>query len=295
MIIGENQNWFVNLAVPLSDWNDTISCCQDVIIALRTVESLNIILTTVLGATMVRLLRTSNVLHINFRVLLIASVINDIFLLNLRIFEIINVSGLLTEHSDLQFLRYTSIIFGVTLPLTIVIERIYALRNYRTYENALVYYVVYTRTHARSIMEIRYRRMSNNLTSRYQILEAERSSHMLTWYIPFQACSTIFTITIAIVIRAIVFTRTPRYFLLALQILYTFVGLKAIISMTIVMQRHPILRQELRKSMQKYSRKRIQRAVTRSSVSTTNRIAVLSSHGEPLNFTSEQERNIYFQ
>lgn len=45
----------------------------------------------------------------------------------------------------------------------------------------------------------------------------------------------------------------------------------------------------------KYSRKRIQRAVTRSSVSTTNRIAVLSSHGEPLNFTSEQERNIYFQ
>lgn len=61
MIIGENQNWFVNLAVPLSDWNDTISCCQDVIIALRTVESLNIILTTVLGATMVRLLRTSNV------------------------------------------------------------------------------------------------------------------------------------------------------------------------------------------------------------------------------------------
>lgn len=59
-----------------------------------------------------------------------------------------------------------------------------------THCQVLVYYTEYTRKHARSIMEIRYRLMSNILTNRYQILEAERSSHLLRWYIPFQVSSS---------------------------------------------------------------------------------------------------------
>lgn len=50
----------------------------------------------------------------------------------------------------------------------------------------LVYYTQYTRKHAKRIMEIRFRLMSNNIASRYQIIEAQRSAHILKWYIPYQ-------------------------------------------------------------------------------------------------------------
>ncbi|GMT22254.1 hypothetical protein PFISCL1PPCAC_13551, partial [Pristionchus fissidentatus] len=169
-----------------SDWHYEISCCRDTIIAMRIVEVCCMLVSSIITALFITALLRSRILHINLRLLLIAAVMNDLLLIFIRVFDIVNVSGLLDENSVLFILRLNSWIFGITVPLTIVLERIYAVRNHISYEKALLYYIQYTEKHAKRIMEVRYRLMENNVASRYQIIEAERSSHMLKGYIPFQ-------------------------------------------------------------------------------------------------------------
>ncbi|GMS94457.1 hypothetical protein PENTCL1PPCAC_16632, partial [Pristionchus entomophagus] len=212
MIIGESHNWSANLAVPMSDWNYQVSCCRDGIIALRVLESVNILVTSIVAALGLQILRKTKILHINLRMLVVAYLVNDLTLLYVRILDILNVSGLLDEHPDLQLLRISSWMFGMIMPLTIVLERIYATRNHTTYENALLYYARYTRKHANRIMEMRFRLMTNNVANRYQVIEAQRCSHMLKWYIPYQAVMTISTIASAIAIRALVLTESAAFY-----------------------------------------------------------------------------------
>ncbi|GMS94456.1 hypothetical protein PENTCL1PPCAC_16631, partial [Pristionchus entomophagus] len=246
---GLMSNWSRAISMPLSDWHFETSCCRDTIISLRVIEVANLIAATFASVLYVRILYTTKILHVNLRLLVIAYLVNDLSLVYLRVFDIINVSGLRDEHPVLQVLRYTSWMFGMIMPLTIVMERIYAVRNYTIYEHALVYYTRYTRKHANRIMEMRFRLMTNNVANRYQVIEAQRCSHMLKWYIPYQAYAAIFMVVAAIAIRAIVLMHHPRYYLFSVQILYSLVGFRALTSLLIVIQRHPVLRRELRRAI----------------------------------------------
>lgn len=88
-------------------------------------------------------------------------------------------------------------------------------------------------------MEVRYRLMNNNIASRYLMLEAERSSHMLKWYIPFQvvllsqsfipdvffqALTNITNITLAILAVLLIRYRNPQYYLVVMESLYVCIG-----------------------------------------------------------------------
>ncbi|GMR45927.1 hypothetical protein PMAYCL1PPCAC_16122, partial [Pristionchus mayeri] len=211
------SNWSNNLWIPLSDWHFETSCCRDAVVSMRIVEVANLIATALFAFSYIRILRTTKILHVNLRLLFWVSVLNDLLLLSVRVFDIINVSGLLDENEVLTFFKYNCWYVGLMLPSTIVLERIYAIRNFKTYENTLFYYIHYTKHNVKQIMEIRYRLMANTLTSRYQVIEAQRSVSMLIWYIPYQAFMTILMIVLIMVIRAVIQNKFPREYLLGVQ------------------------------------------------------------------------------
>ncbi|KAF8371623.1 hypothetical protein PRIPAC_78052 [Pristionchus pacificus] len=315
------SNWSRNLQMTLSEWHFEASCCREAIVSMRVVEVANLITTAFASLIYVRILSTTEILHVNLRLLFSVSVLNDLFLLSIRVFDIVNVSGLLDENYILSFFKYNIVII-----FTIVCERIYSVRTYQTYDevcvrtvqkrkkvrraaipfrqyasqsfSVFIFSMRYTSKHAKQIMETRYRLMNNNIASRYQMLQAERSSHMLNLYIPFQALMNIFTITLAISSILFIRARTPQYFLVSIEALYICIGPRVIGACFIAIKRHPALRKEFRLFLAKIRGHRsAAETATTITVGDSNvvHITVQSATGTQLNFTPDREQEIYFK
>ncbi|GMS90512.1 hypothetical protein PENTCL1PPCAC_12687 [Pristionchus entomophagus] len=124
------SNWSRALAIPFNEWNFETSCCRNAIVYLRAIEAANLIATSFVAMVFIRILSNAKNIHVNLRILFSVSVLNDFFLLTIRIVDFFNVSGLLVENDVYAFFKYNFVLI-----LTIVSERIYSVWAYNTYDD----------------------------------------------------------------------------------------------------------------------------------------------------------------
>ncbi|GMR46645.1 hypothetical protein PMAYCL1PPCAC_16840 [Pristionchus mayeri] len=123
------SNWTRNILIPASEWHFEVSCCRNAIISIRILQFSMLIVTTFTAFIYIRILSKAKIVHANLRLLFTVSVLNDWFLFMIRIFDMINVSGLLDENFVLSFFKY-----NVVVILTIVCERICSVLARKRYE-----------------------------------------------------------------------------------------------------------------------------------------------------------------